>query len=51
MLTLTLYEVVVSRVGGRAAEVLAAGVAYGYYRLSGMSDTDARWLTGSRWER
>lgn len=54
VLTLTLHDVVVSRVGGQAAAALAAVVAYGYYRLSGMSDADARWLTGPagpRWTR
>lgn len=54
VLTLALYETVVGRVGGQAAEVLAAGVAYGYYRMAGVSDTEARWLTGPdgpRWTR
>lgn len=46
VLTLSLYDVVVARVGGQAAETLAAGVAYGYFLLAGMASTNARWLTG-----
>lgn len=45
-LTLALYDLVVGRVGGQAAEVLTTSVAYCYFRLSGMDDQEARWRTG-----
>ena len=51
--TLRLYDAVVGRVGGQAAEVLAAVVAQGYYSLSGLSETEAAWRTGPdgrRWQ-
>ena len=46
-LTLALYDAVVGRVGGQAAEVLA-WVVCGYYVLTGMSLPEAQWRTGPR---
>jgi hypothetical protein len=44
VLTLTLSDLVVGQVGRQAVEVLTASVAYGYYRLSGLSHEHAQFL-------